>query len=134
MAGNPQGTEMTYDLQLGMLATRAMSHLLTAEANQDDGEFRQFLTTSADFCQAIMYSVAEPVPPACDATDAGAFISAVMKISVPKSSEADRDRLRQIEEIQPLIDRVLRENRRPDTTEQLQIAEVLYTSSAADFR
>jgi hypothetical protein len=125
---------MTYDLQLGLLATQAMSHLLNAEANQDDVAFRQFLTTSANFCQAIIHSVADPLPMACDATDADAFISAVMKVSVHKSSEADRDRLRQIEEIQPLIDRVLQENRRPDPTEQLQIAAVLYTSSAADFR
>ncbi len=125
---------MTYDLQLGMLATQAMSHLLTAEANQDDVEFRRFLTASAEFCRAIQSNVVDVSTPTCDATDAGAFISAVMKISVPKSSEADRDRLRLIEAIQPLIDRVLLEDRRPDLTEQLQIAEVLYTSSAADFR
>jgi len=125
---------MTYDLQLGMLATQAMTHLMTAEINQDDAEFREFLLASAAFCR-VMQSKATPIDiPSFDSTDVAGFVSAVIKISTPKASQEDRDRLKRVGEIQPLIDRVLDEKRRPNSSEQIQIAEVLYVSSAADLR
>jgi hypothetical protein len=132
-AVNLLGGEMTYDMQLGLLATQAVTDLLRGEAQQDDAHYRTFLLKSADFCRSVRESLSSISLPSSTSKEVAAFISAVMSLSEARSSERERERLSQISQIEPLIVRVLNENRRPNADEQVQIAEVLYSASAADF-
>lgn len=124
---------MTYDMQLGLLATQAVTDLLRAEAQQDDAQYRTFLLKSDEFCRSVRESLSSISLPSSTSAEVAAFISAVMSLSEGRSSEHERARLSQISQIEPVIARVLSENRRPNADEQIQIAEVLYSASAADF-
>lgn len=129
----PLGGEMTYDIQLGLLATQAVTDLLRAEAQQDDAHYRVFLLKSAEFCRAVRGSLSGVSLPHTTSKEVAAFISAVRSSSEARSSEHERDRLTQISQIEPVINRVLKENRRPNADEQVQIAKALYSASAAAF-
>ena len=125
---------MTYDMELGLLATQAMTDLVHAEANQDDSSYRTFLVKSAEFCKSIREASVSVELSATTPTAIADLVSAVLKVSQERSSAYERDRLKQVEQIEPVIRRVLDENRKPTTAEQLQIAEALYSASAADFK
>ena len=125
---------MTYDMELGLLATQAMTELVHAEAQQDDTRYRAFLERSAEFCRSIRetsasISISENTP-----GEIAALVSAVVKVSQERSSVYERERLKQVEQIEPVIRRVLVEERKPTVKEQLQIADVLFSASAADFK
>ena len=124
---------MTYDMELGLLATQAMTELVHAEAHQDDNRYRAFLEKSAEFCKSIQEASASVDLSETTPTEIAALVSAVLKVSQERSSAYERDRLKQVEQIEPVIRRVLDEKRKPTPAEQLQIADVLYTASAADF-
>ena len=124
---------MKYDIQLDMLATRAVSELVQAAAENDAQRYRLFLKTSAEFCQSVRESSPQFELDRTVPNDATAFISAVMKISEQRCSERDRDRVYRVARLEPLIQQVLLENRLPTEDEQERIAEMLYEASAADF-
>ena len=125
---------MNYDIQLGLLATQALTDLLLAVAGDDETRYRGFLLKSAEFCRSIRESEPSAALPQATSQAAVAFISTVMKVSEERSSVHEKSRFVSIQKIEPLIGRVLEENRRPNRDEQVQIAEVLYSASGADFR
>ena len=124
---------MIYDMELGLLATQALTDLVDAEARQDDSSYRTFLEKSAEFCRSIRDASASVDLSATTNTEIAALVSAVLKVSQERSSAYERNRLKQVDQIEPVIRRVLEENRKPTVEEQLQIAELLYSASAADF-
>ena len=125
---------MTYDMELGLLATQALTELVHAEAHQGDDRYRTFLEKSAEFCKSILEASASGAISETTPAEIAALVSAVLKVSKERSSDYERDRLKQVEQIEPVIRQVLNENRKPTTDEQLQIADLLYAASAADFR
>ena len=125
---------MTYDMELGLLATQALTELVHAEAHQDDNRYRTFLEKSAEFCRSIHEASASVDISESTPGEIAALVSAVLKISQERSSAYERERLKQVEQIEPVIRRLLVENRKPTVEEQLQIADVLFSASAADFK
>ena len=125
---------MTYDMELGLLATQALTELIDAEAHQDDNLYRTFLQKSAEFCKSIREASASVNLSETATGEIAALVSAILKVSQERSSSYEQDRLKQVEKIEPVILRVLDENRKPTTEEQLQIADLLYSASAADFK
>lgn len=125
---------MTYDMELGLLATQALTELIDAEAHQDDKLYRTFLQKSAEFCKSIREASASVNLSETATGEIAALVSAILKVSQERSSSYEQDRLKQVEKIEPVILRVLGENRKPTTEEQLQIADLLYFASAASFK
>ena len=125
---------MTYDMELGLLATQALTDLVHAEAQLDDNSYRAFVEKSAEFCKSIREASASVDLPASTASNIAAFVAAVVKVSQERSSDFERERLGHVEQIEPVIRRVLDENRKPTPEEQLQIADLLYSASAASFK
>ena len=125
---------MIYDMELGLLATQAITDLVDAEARQDESRYRTFLEKSAEFCRAIREASAAVHLPETTPSEIAALVSAVLKMSQERSSAFEQGRLRQVDQVEPVIRRVLDENRKPTPDEQLQIAELLYSATAADFK
>lgn len=124
---------MKYDVQLGMLATEAVDHLLRAEASGDEEDYERFLLTTAKFCESVSDKDTSETVPQTTPREAEAFISAVMKTSPSRSSENKRARLQQVKAMEAVVTKVLAEHRKPKPEEQMQIARMLYATSAAQF-
>jgi len=125
---------MTYDMHLGLLATQALTDLVLAGAENDEVRYRGSLLKVAEFCRAVRETVPTGGLSANAPKDAAAFISAAMKVSDLRSSDFQKNRAERAQRIESLIETILRENRRPNADEQVQIAETLYSASAADFK
>ena len=76
---------MTYDMELGLLATQALTELVHAEAHQDEGSYRTFLLTSAEFCKSILEASASVDLSEAATGEIAAHVSAVMKVSTNRS-------------------------------------------------
>jgi hypothetical protein len=124
---------MTYNIQLGKLATQAVTELMLAEPSRDLTGYRSFLRKSSEFCQAIKQSAPALTVDQARPDEMTHFLSAVVKGSERRSSGLDRDRLARVEAVEPLIRQLLEENRAPSQEEQLRIVELLHLGSAADF-
>jgi hypothetical protein len=123
---------MRYNVNLGMLATDAMTELTKAEARNDYGLYRTFLQKSAEFCRSTRSSYDRlEIDPGNLPAQAGNFLCAVMKREHERSPQAS-PKLETINTVEPLITAILEEERVPTPEERLKIAKALYETSAAD--
>lgn len=124
---------MRYNVSLGMLATEAMTELSKATAHDDYSHYRAFLERSAEFCRSLRrsYSPLHVDLKAAPSFVGGNVIYAVLKRESARAPYATA-KVKTVDAIEPLIARILSEGRAPTSDESLQIAEVLYETSAAD--
>ena len=123
---------MRYNVNLGMLATDAMTELTRAEARDDYELYRIFLQKSADVCRSIRSSYDRlEIDPVSLPAPVGSFSSAVMKREHERFPQAS-PKLETINTLEPLIAAILNEQRVPTPEERLKIAKALYETSAAD--
>jgi hypothetical protein len=125
---------MRYNVNLGMLATDAMTQLTKAEARNDYELYRTFLQKSAEFCRSIRNSYDRlEIDPGNLPAPAGNFLCAVMKREHDRFPQAS-PKLETINQLEPLITAILDQQRVPTPEERFRIAKALYETSAADPR
>jgi hypothetical protein len=121
---------MEYDMRLGQMAMEAVSTLTQARATQRSELYRDFLEKSAAYCTSLrntysqITTIPDTLPP-----DAQFFLEAVKQAQHTSPSAAAR--LEIVQMIEPLITRLLDENRTPNRDERLEIARGLRRSSVA---
>jgi len=125
---------MHYNVNLGLLATDAVTQLTKAEARNDDGLYQAFLQKSLQVCRSIRDSYDRlQIDPGNLPAPAGSFLSAVMKREQERYPKVN-PKLKAVTELEPLLDAILKAERRPTDEERLEIVKVLYEASAADPR
>jgi hypothetical protein len=124
---------MKYNITLGMLATDAMTELNKASVQKDYGHYRGFLEKSAQFCRDLRRSYAPlRIDQVTQPYIGGAVMHAVHTFESGRPPYASA-KLETISKLEPLINKILSEERPPTQEESIQIAEGLYESSAADY-
>ena len=123
---------MNCNVNLGVLATAAMTELTKAEARDDYQLYRAFLQKSAEFFNSIRDSY-DPLHVDLNhlPAPAGNFLSAVMKREEARNQNAG-PKLEAVNALEPLITAILNEERKPTPDERFKIAKALYETSAAD--
>ncbi|MBZ5591114.1 MAG: hypothetical protein LAP39_02690 [Acidobacteriia bacterium] len=125
---------MVYDVNLGILATQAITELTRATSYDEPDRYQLFLQKSAEFCRSVRESLSQMDLQETGPDDAARFLSAVMNSAGRPSSTSDAYKLRQVGDLEPIIEQILHEHRQPTDQEQLRIAELLYAASSADVK
>jgi hypothetical protein len=123
---------MEYDIRLGLMATDAISELTRARSLDRLEAYRSFLEKSANYCRSLRHTYGHltEIPPTIP-LEAQTFLAAIMKTQHP--SPRTSAKLEIVNKLEPLIEKILTENRVPTKPERLEIARGLYQSSAASW-
>jgi hypothetical protein len=124
---------MRYDIQLGFLATDAITEFSKASSTQNAGRYKAFLDKTGEYCQAFRKTYGHPVEtdiPAAMQRDLADFMRTVVKTQQP--SPAIAAKLEAVGDDEGLLRAIAHDQRPPSDEECLRIAKTIYATSGAD--